>query len=443
MMVTDATGKICMFGQDMIDDLDCEPEDILGKNVDDLVRAGYYSTSSTRECINTKRRVDCGVDTKNGGRRISTSNPVFDQDGNLIYVITNTRNFGVMEAVVKELEEYKSSADKYKSMANYFGKSRESSGPIAVSPQMKEIIRLCAEVAPIDCTVLLTGDSGTGKEVCASYIHEHSSRARKIFIPINCGAIPPDLIESELFGYEKGAFTGADSKGKMGLTELADGGTLFLDEIGELPLQAQSKILRFIETGESRKLGSNKSIRTNVRLIAATNRDLKKMVREHKFREDLYYRLNVIHVQICPLRERRADIIPLAEHFLGIFNKKYNKDIELKEEDRKWLQQYDYPGNIRELRNIVERNVITGRMENSQESHFAGSANAGSIENPAALSPAAERVSLRQAVQEYESAYIARTIEECGGNMTKAAKMLGIHRTQLYKKINRSNDVVL
>ena len=291
LMVTDANGRICLVGRSMIEDLHTTPQYLLGKNVDDLVKEGYYSRSTTRECINCRKRVDGVGASKDGKQFISTSKPFFDKSGEFTYVITNTRSFDVMETLVKELEESKAAAHKFEHMAAYLGNRQDSiSTPIAVSSKMKHVLQLCYDVASSDSTVLLTGESGTGKEVCASYIFHHSKRADKAFLPINCGAIPSDLIEAELFGYEKGAFTGADPKGHLGLLEMADGGTLFLDEIGELPLQVQSKFLRFLESGESRRIGGHKYIQTDVRVIAATNRDLLKMVRGHKFREDLYYR---------------------------------------------------------------------------------------------------------------------------------------------------------
>ena len=428
LMVTDANGRICLVGRSMIEDLHTTPQYLLGKNVDDLVKEGYYSRSTTRECINCRKRVDGVGASKDGKQFISTSKPFFDKSGEFTYVITNTRSFDVMETLVKELEESKAAAHKFEHMAAYLGNRQDSiSTPIAVSSKMKHVLQLCYDVASSDSTVLLTGESGTGKEVCASYIFHHSKRADKAFLPINCGAIPYDLIEAELFGYEKGAFTGADPKGHLGLLEMADGGTLFLDEIGELPLQVQSKFLRFLESGESRRIGGHKYIQTDVRVIAATNRDLLKMVRGHKFREDLYYRLNVLPIRIPPLRERREDILPLTLYFLEKFNRKYQKAVIFTPKLQEQLMGYDYPGNIRELRNILERTVVTDNNSREFAEHESRTS--------ASFSPGAQISPLKQAMRDYELAYITRAIESCGGNITKAAQMLGIHRTMIYKKL--------
>jgi Transcriptional regulator containing GAF, AAA-type ATPase, and DNA binding domains len=225
------------------------------------------------------------------------------------------------------------------------------------SKKMEEVIRLCLEVAKSDATVLIRGESGVGKELIADLIHENSYRGGKQIVKINCAAIPENLLESELFGYKKGAFTGAisDKKGKF---ELAEGGTIFLDEIGDLPPSLQAKLLRVIQTKEIEPIGGTTK-KVNVRIIAATNRNLEELVREGKFREDLYYRLNVVPIFIPPLRERKEDIRPLVDFFLEKFNKKYGKNISISKGAMLIFEDYDWYGNVRELENLVERLVIT------------------------------------------------------------------------------------
>ena len=213
-------------------------------------------------------------------------------------------------------------------------------------------------VAPLDTTVILFGETGVGKEVFAKYIYQHSARKNKPFIKVNCGAIPANLVESELFGYEKGAFTGADKNGKMGLFELANTGTIFLVEVGELPLDMQVKLLRVLQEQEFERIGGRKPVKVDVRVLAATNRDLEEMVKQKTFRQDLYYRLMIFPVHIPPLRERPDDILPLAQLFLQTLNRKYDFKKYLSPLSAKMMQDYSWPGNIRELRNIIERAVI-------------------------------------------------------------------------------------
>ena len=276
-------------------------------------------------------------------------------------------------------------------------------------------------------------------------IYRLSKRSDEIFLPVNCASIPPELMESELFGYEKGAFTGANTKGHMGLLEMANNGTLFLDEIGELPLPLQPKILRFLEEGEIRRVGGNETIHLNVRVIAATNRNLMEMVQAGKFREDLYYRLNIIPIELPPLRERKEDIIPLAQHYLEDQNQKMNKNAVLTSEEKVRLLHYSWPGNIRELRNIIERFVVTDGLSDSLPACQPAPAPAGkkgAQEKQAPAGQPQEKHSpppgpLSAARDQFERDYIQNAIRFCNGNVTKAAKLLGIHRTMIYKKLGK------
>ncbi|HHN64778.1 MAG TPA: sigma-54-dependent Fis family transcriptional regulator [Nitrospirae bacterium] len=300
---------------------------------------------------------------------------------------------------------------------------------IGESDEMKKLFALIDRVSRTDSTVLLSGESGTGKELIASTIHYHSTRKDKPMIKINCGALPENLIESELFGYEKGAFTGA-TKRKPGRFELAHGGSIFLDEVGDLPLQTQVKLLRVLQDGTFEPLGGTESITVDVRIIAATNKDLHKEVKEGRFREDLYYRLSVIPLNIPPLRNRREDIPLLIEHFLKRYNSRYGKNLRFSKEAITTLMGYDFPGNVRELENIVERVVTLSennpvRKEDLPE-HITGKD--GSAE--------AEPLSLNEVAQEAEKNHIIRILRETGGNRTRAAEILGISRKTLWEKIN-------
>lgn len=245
----------------------------------------------------------------------------------------------------------------------------EESGIVAQSPQMKKILELALRIAPTDSTVLITGDSGTGKEVLANFIHKNSGRGDLPWYPINCGAIPENLLESELFGHEKGSFTGAYQT-KKGYFEVAGNGTLFLDEIGELGENMQVKLLRVLQERVFTRVGGTEKIPTGVRLIAATNKNLQEQIKKGKFREDLYFRLNVIELYIPPLAERRSDIMPLAEMFLEQFSKKAGTNFRFSEETLDFLNRYTFPGNVRELKNIIERGTIFAKDGLVTETHF-------------------------------------------------------------------------
>ena len=286
--------------------------------------------------------------------RIVTGTPIFDAFGNIQYVISLMQDVQTFEDLYQALlKEHK--------IINYGGKGpavREKQDIVAKSPAFQQLLSIARNVASLDSTVLLYGESGSGKEVLAHYIYEHSERCDKPLITVNCAAFPENLIEAELFGYEKGSFTGASKDGKTGLVEAADGGTLFLDEINSLPINVQGKLLRTLEEKSIQRIGSTKTKKVDFRLIAATNRDLQKMVDQGKFREDLYYRIQVIPLTIPPVRNRQEDIIPLCLHFLHYFGQKYNLQKEFSPSVLEAVQRYSWPGNVRELRNFVERMVV-------------------------------------------------------------------------------------
>ncbi|OGC85515.1 MAG: hypothetical protein A2W07_02380 [candidate division Zixibacteria bacterium RBG_16_43_9] len=308
------------------------------------------------------------------------------------------------------------------------------------SPQMVEILKTVADVADTEATVLIEGESGTGKELLARAIHFNSSRSRKPFVPINCAAIPETLLESELFGYEKGAFTGATQK-KLGKFEVANGGTIFLDEIGEMSPLLQVKILRFLQSHEFEPLGSNKVKKSDVRIIAATNKDLLAQVKENKFREDLYYRINVINLRLPPLRERKLDIAPLAESFSRKFSKKSDKQIKgIEVEALNFLSRYRFPGNIRELENIIERAVILAKgewitREDFPKNLFDGSGNDSEIiiaQNYSELKSLRNKV-----VEEVEKKFLENLLLKNKNNVSRAAKEAGMHRVELQRLLKK------
>ncbi|HZW87561.1 MAG TPA: sigma-54 dependent transcriptional regulator [Myxococcaceae bacterium] len=315
------------------------------------------------------------------------------------------------------------------------------------SPQMQDVMRIIDKVADTPSTVLITGESGTGKELIATALHEGSSRHDKAFIRINCAAIPRELIESELFGYERGAFTGAVTS-KPGRFELADGGTLFLDEIGEIPVEMQVKLLRALQESEFERVGGIKTTRVDVRLIAATNRDLNTEIEAGRFRKDLYYRLAVVPINLPPLRERPSDIPTLVRHFVDKYNRRLNKRIEgMTDEALALVQAYAWPGNIRELENLIERTLLfadgplIGVADLPQHLRSPGAATPlpGPVPVPGALPVPAGETGLKDIVRqrsaELEKEIITRALEETGGNVTRAAKLLQISRKSLQTKM--------
>jgi two-component system, NtrC family, response regulator AtoC len=308
---------------------------------------------------------------------------------------------------------------------------------IGHSPRMQEIYAILERVADSPSTVLLTGESGTGKELIARALHENSSRKEGRFIAVNCAAIPKDLMESELFGYEKGAFTGAVTS-KPGRFELADGGTLFLDEIGEIPVEMQVKLLRALQESEFERVGGVKTIRVDVRLIASTNRELEKQIEVGTFREDLYYRINVVHIHLPPLRERREDIPLLVDHFRRRYNERLKKNVSgLEDSAMERLLSRPWPGNIRQLENVVERCVLFCNGDKITEADLPPEHPTASPEPAAA--PISEATSLRDAVREasvrVERELIVRALKQTSGNVTHAARILKISRKGLQVKM--------
>jgi DNA-binding NtrC family response regulator len=302
------------------------------------------------------------------------------------------------------------------------------------SDGLKKVVELVKTVAVTDSTVLIQGESGTGKELVARAIYRNSQRKDRPFIVANMGAIPENLLESELFGHVRGAFTGATGHRK-GLFQEADQGTFFLDEIGEMPINLQVKILRLIENGEIRRVGENITRKVDIRLIAATNRDLKENVKQHKFREDLYYRLNVIEITIPPLRERLDDIPTLAKHFLGYYTGKLGKHItDFSHEALDFMVSYEWPGNVRELENAIERAVILSSGNKIDANLLPQSILSFKIpESSSSFLPRGELISL----DDYEKQYILHVLKKCNGNKAKARDVLGISKSTLWRKLSQ------
>lgn len=328
-----------------------------GKNVNYLESIGVFNPSVARMVIEKNEEVTIIHENKDGKKLLSTGIPIFDSEGNLSKVITTSRDITELSLLQNKLESMENVLENLKSKDHQL----ISNGLIANSPAMFNVFQLIKRLADLDSTVLITGESGVGKGVVAKLLHENGSRSKYPFVKINCGAIPENLIESELFGYEPGSFTGSRNEVKKGLFEVAEKGSVFLDEISELPINLQVKLLQVIQEKEITRVGGVKNIPVDVRIISATNKELQNQVLIGAFREDLYYRLNVVPINVPPLRERYEDILPLVNSIMDTYNKKLKENKILDPSALAMLLRYNWPGNVREVHNIIERLIITTR----------------------------------------------------------------------------------
>ncbi|SDG59078.1 sigma-54 interaction domain-containing protein [Desulfosporosinus hippei] len=402
-------------------------ENFTGEPVTELVTRGYLSELVTAKVLQTLNSATMVQEIK-GREILFTGTPVFNTKGKVVRVIANIRDLTELNSLRRSLHKFSQEMDNYRSELSRLKIKALEDGFIFNSPEIRKVVELSIRVARVDTNVLITGESGVGKEIITRMIREASQRSTGPFIKINCGALSPSLIESELFGYEEGAFTGAAKKGKPGIFELAFNGTLFLDEVGELPLDLQVKLLRVIQEKEITRLGGTQSISVDVRLITATNRNLEQMVKEGTFRQDLFYRLNVVNIYVPPLRERVIDIPILVEYFMRKFSKKYNLNRKISPEIMQAFTEHDWPGNIRELENTIERMVILSPDEGIDPSLFKGN---GSKETTAAPPPL--RL-LKDALAETEKKMILQAYH-LTQSTRKAASMLGINQSTVVRKL--------
>ncbi|MFW5891264.1 MAG: sigma-54 interaction domain-containing protein, partial [bacterium] len=368
LFIADSKGKTIYFNDAYLSLANKDPIVLENTTVEERIDMGLYKVSPTNECIKTGKTFTA-IYHKDTRKLVTTSVPVFDENKDLVAVVTNIRDIENLKYLEKnssedftyimdQIEEDGPLEERYEAEIKYHRQrfKKNSETMIGQSESFNKLLELMYRVADSESTVLIAGATGTGKEVIANQIHINSARADEAYIKVNCAAIPANLLESELFGYEEGAFTGAKKK-KIGKFELADKGTLLLDEIGEMDICLQTKLLRVIQEREISRLGGNDSIPVDVRIITSTNKDLYKMVKEGTFREDLYYRLNVLPIKLPPLRERREDIFLLANHFIKTNNKKEKKHKVLTSDALRILENYNWPGNVRELSNLIERIV--------------------------------------------------------------------------------------
>jgi PAS domain S-box-containing protein len=410
--------------------------DVVGRNMRDLVKDGLFDRSATLEVLRTRAPVNM-LQTRGGSKLMLSGVPVFDEAGVLVRVVVNEKDISEIDHLHRQLEEQEALKDRYRhQMLERQLEQSELQRLVARSPNMVNALRQAVKVSGVDSTVLILGESGCGKGLVADLIHRHSSRASHPLIQINCGAIPESLIEAELFGYEKGAFTGAQATGKAGYFELAEGGILFLDEIAELPLSAQVKLLRFLEDGRVVRVGGTRGRELDVRIIAATHRDLQAMVASGAFRLDLFYRLNVIPLYVPPLRERRDCILPALQRYLDEFSQRVGSRRRFSHAACEVLVAYSWPGNMRELINLCERLAVMTETEvvdvADLPADLVGAVRPGA--QPSGEWP--DGMTLAQAIDSTERALLLRAKSRYG-TQSRIAAALGVDQSTVARKMKR------
>lgn len=428
--ISDGEGKTLFINEAYTRITGITKEEIIGKNVKDILAKGdIYKGAVTLDVIKEKKRINnIGKIVKLNKDVLVTGSPIFDANGKVELVVINNRDISELKELENKIEKLKKTSLKVDEEIKFLRSKQVSNKKLIYkSEKMNSIFTLVNTIAPTDVTVLITGESGTGKELIADEIFYKSLRKDKPFIKVNCAAIPNELLEAELFGYEGGAFTDSKKNGKIGMFELANEGTILLDEIGDMPIKLQTKLLRVLQQKEIMRLGGTKPIKLNIRIIASTNQNLKEQIKNGKFREDLFYRLNVVPIDIEPLRKRIEDIPELIFEFLSIFNKKYNKNTSIDKEAIEILVKYQWPGNIRELENFLERIVVintTGTITLREIAPMIDS-NDFFIE--------VSDYDIKKAVSYLEKRMITKALKNFGSTR-KAAKYLGIDQSTVVKK---------
>jgi len=434
IFVTDGDGITLRVNKRVQNTLGLPADRLIGKNVKELVAEGVFYPSVTLKVLEKKKTVTMMQNLKSGKRVIVTGTPVYDEKNRISRVISTTRDITELMELKEKLENAEELMKQYQIQLHDLQHNyEETSDKLYVKSQaMKKIFNTAMKIAKVDVSVLLQGESGVGKNIIAYEIHRNSDRNLGQFVEINCGAIPQNLLESELFGYEKGAFTGANKDGKLGLIQLADKGTLFLNEVGDLPLGLQVKLLKFLQEKKITRLGSTKEIEVDTRIIAATNKDLKQLLNNGMFREDLYYRLNVVSFLIPPLRERKEEIPGLLFFYLDIFNKKYSLKKRLHSKTIYFLMNYNWPGNVRELVNVVERLVVTADNEEITSDLLPTEI------LPLNASKQARIIGLKTAVERAEKEQLEFALKQCK-NTTEMASLLGVSQPTIVRKLQKYN----
>lgn len=429
IFLTDHTGLIVYFNPAYLEISGFSKDQLINRHIQDLMQSGEIPDACSPEVMQSKKPVTKVINYYHGVSALVTSTPIFDDEGEMVRIFSNVRDITQLIKLRAQLGEY----SRRLRQAELVNAAEHKL--IAASKMMESIIKTAARVANFPSPILIQGESGVGKDMLARYIHDCSDLASdRPFIQINCGAIPELLLESELFGYDPGAFTGASSKGKLGLMELANQGTLFLDEIGEIPLSLQVKLLQVLQTNTFFRVGGTKKITLTSRIIAATNSNLEDAMENGRFRQDLYYRLNVIPMTIPPLRERREDIVPLLLHFLEKNNQKFHLTLRFAPRAIELLVDYNWPGNVRELSNVLE-NMMIMTDGNVIEEHNIPAHIKQSIKKPLFIETPDyfDSYNLSEILTEVEKEVIRKAIAEFG-SLRNVAVHLGIDLSTLVRK---------
>ncbi|MGF7186871.1 PAS domain S-box-containing protein [Desulfitispora alkaliphila] len=412
------------------------PEDMTGRLVTDLKAEGQFDAILNPDIVKTGEPKSCVQITKLNRKVVLNGYPVFDSKGNVALVVTFVRDITLLSQLKDEILSQQELINTLQSSCK---KSLPTSSMIIESKEMKDIMELINNIAQTDATVLLLGETGVGKDMFAKKIHERSERCKKPFFKVDCTTIPENLIESELFGYDAGAFSGAKAKGKPGFFEMADQGTLFLDEVGELPLSMQAKLLRVLQDQEIVRIGSTKVKKIDVRIIAATNRDLETASKDGSFRSDLYYRLRVAVLNLPSLRERKGDIMPLADFFLEKFNVKYKKDISFTKDLEKIFLNYNWPGNVREMENLIQSLVVTRNKEIIEVDDLPNNMLNDDSNCSSFLTPSLHQIenkSLNQIMSEIEKDLLKKSLAT-HNSVANIANFFKVDRSTIFRKLKK------
>lgn len=432
--VTDEKGTLLKVSKSCEETFGISESEMIGKDVYELSKRGVFNPSTTIEVLKKKKEISLIQETASGKRLLVTGMPMINEKGKIVRVVNISKDITESEMLKNQLEETEQLLDWYRDEIKRTQiKSKEYI--VGTSSAMKKIIELVEHIANIETTIILLGETGVGKSFIAKTIHKMSKRRDHPFVQINCGAIPENLIESELFGYEEGAFTGAVKRGKKGLLEVAGEGTIFLDEIGELPMQLQVKLLHVLQEKQAYRVGSTEPFDIKGRIISATNKDLKKLVMEGKFREDLYYRLNIVPINIPALKEREEDIPLFINYFLSKCNEKYSLSKQISSNAYKVLSSYNWPGNIRELENIVERLVVTSNKNIIEEKDIFDIF----THIPKYVNEVDEFIPLKIATEEFEKQILLKAIEKYK-TTRKVADVLKIDQSTVVKKLKKIKE---
>ena len=430
IMVTDGNGNCLMANSSYTRKTGIRRDEIVGHNMRELINPVWMKRSIALDVIENGCAMSMEHDTQNGNHISVTGTPIFDEKNKVKRVVVNTRDISEINHLKLKLGEAQAMEKLYlKSMGIHRELINIDNDTVVINNRMRDIYEVAKRVSTYNTTVLITGESGTGKELVARYIHkEDKSRCDKPMVVINCGAIPANLLESELFGYVEGAFTGAIRGGKKGLFEEADRGVIFLDEIGEMELSLQVKLLRVLESRKIMRIGQREEIPIDVRIIAATNRDLEREVREGRFRDDLYYRLNVVSLKVPPLRERIDEVVPLATKFVNQFNTLYGQKKKLTYSLIKELERYEWPGNIRELKNVIENLVVV-----SDDDYLYGDTLPWQKKQKAVWYG---EQTLKEAVETFEKDFLIKAREKWK-TTEKMAEALEVNQSTISRKLNK------